>query len=88
MGLRLVIDVPDLVCASCKTAVPGHIDSIDSAGNVYLHCPPGWARGRFEQEPATWSPKRFSVDAFLCEACVAAAAAAPPRTRVVQRDPT
>jgi len=85
MGLRLVLELPDVFCLSCKTkAKATPVEYLGTDGMVTFGTPAGWAQVRFEHSiaPPLWE----RCVAFICSKCVPLAQW--PRAMIVQTDPT
>jgi hypothetical protein len=85
VGLRLLLDLPDVICISCKMKTDARLAYADEE-RVSFNAPAGWHSSTIElREP---NGPYHRVELFLCTICARQLIENPARGRIVQRDPT
>lgn len=84
MALRLLLELPDVTCVSCKVTTPAKLSHLDDE-QISFRVPAGWHVSRVE---GVTSDRYVHVELYLCGNCVADLIKNPPSARIVQRDPT
>jgi len=92
MGLRVIVDVDDAVCACCRTKEPLRLQSVHvPSGSTSFSAPRGWHRYEWRPEhddtDGAKVPSQADLVVFVCAACVKGGAVRAG-ARVVQRHPT